>query len=164
MFSYLNQSTSEDYWNNIGIRINARSTQLLGKQISFQLWETAGELRSHTLTTSCISGSNAFIIIMDLSNTSATYWKNEIDKLLKDKTRTILLIGNKADLQLERMVTYEDAKRLADEWGSIYIETSAKTKYNVDKAFEVLIRSIANTIQNPNHFKNYWTFKLYEVG
>ena len=44
-----------------------------------------------------------------------------------------LLIGNKADLDDQRGVEFELAARWGDLWNIGYIETSAKTKLNVNK-------------------------------
>lgn len=45
----------------------------------------------------------------------------------------ILLVGNKADMESEREVTKEEAQALARDWGVQYLETSAKTRVNVDE-------------------------------
>ena len=41
--------------------------------------------------------------------------------------QVIFLIGNKADLEDQRDVTYEEAKQFADENGLLFMEASAKT-------------------------------------
>jgi len=53
-----------------------------------------------------------------------------------------ILIGNKIDLADKRKVTPEQAEQKARSWSIKYIETSAKTKYNVDKAFCELMRIV----------------------
>lgn len=45
----------------------------------------------------------------------------------------IVLVGNKSDLTSERMVSQAQAQQRAESWGVPYIETSAKTRTNVDK-------------------------------
>ncbi len=42
-------------------------------------------------------------------------------------------MGNKIDLAEKRKVTLEEAEQRARSWSIRYIETSAKTKHNVDK-------------------------------
>lgn len=44
-----------------------------------------------------------------------------------------ILVGNKIDLAEKRKVTPEEAEQKARSWSVRYIETSAKTKFNVDK-------------------------------
>jgi len=48
---------------------------------------------------------------------------------------TIMLIGNKSDLDARRQVSTEEGERFAKEHGLIFMETSAKTAYNVEEAF-----------------------------
>lgn len=53
----------------------------------------------------------------------------------------MLLVGNKKDLEEERRVTFEEARTLASRLNVDYIETSAKTRENVDSAFsQILIK------------------------
>ena len=71
--------------------------------------------------------------------------KRKYKRIIKRKYRIyfpILLIGNKQDLENRRKVSYQEAKDLADTWGIEYMETSVKTKYNCDQAFEKIIGQI----------------------
>lgn len=38
----------------------------------------------------------------------------------------IVLVGNKTDLHMERMIPFEEGRRLAEEWKAIFLEASAK--------------------------------------
>ena len=51
---------------------------------------------------------------------------------------------------MEREVTEEEGKKLAEEFGKLFFETSAKTGYNVNFAFETLVGDI---------IKNYEKFE-----
>lgn len=44
----------------------------------------------------------------------------------------MILVGNKSDLEHMREIQREEAEARAEEWGIPYLETSAKTKENVD--------------------------------
>eukprot|EP00048_Salpingoeca_helianthica_P016049 m.230182 g.230182 ORF g.230182 m.230182 type:complete len:199 (-) comp17946_c0_seq1:162-758(-) len=55
----------------------------------------------------------------------------------------IILIGNKCDIVDRRRVTTADGQAKARSWNVPYLECSAKTKLNVDKAFTDLMRAIA---------------------
>ena len=58
-----------------------------------------------------------------------------------------MLVGNKADKQLEREVTREEGMQLAREFGCEFLETSAKTAQNVERLFTNLVRSLRSTKQ-----------------
>lgn len=51
----------------------------------------------------------------------------------EDENVPFLLVGNKSDLEDRRQVSTDEAKVRADQWGVSYVETSAKTRANVDK-------------------------------
>lgn len=50
-----------------------------------------------------------------------------------DDTIPFLLVGNKADLEDKRYVSVDEAQERAKQWNVPYVETSAKTRANVDK-------------------------------
>lgn len=62
---------------------------------------------------------------------------------VKDKDYfPIILVGNKCDLEGERQVSREEGAQLARQYGCKFIETSAKSRINVDNAFYDLVREI----------------------
>lgn len=56
------------------------------------------------------------------------------------------MVGNKSDLEERRQVPVEEARSKAEEWGVQYVETSAKTRANVDKV-GVLFVFLGNTLE-----------------
>lgn len=50
---------------------------------------------------------------------------------LGPKNVKVVLVGNKTDLESERKVSYEDGKRLAENFGISFFEVSAKSGENV---------------------------------
>jgi Ras-related protein Rab-4B len=61
---------------------------------------------------------------------------------------TILIVGNKADLDDERQVSMIEASKLAQSEGCSYMETSARTGENVEPAFFKLSRSVLAKVQD----------------
>lgn len=49
----------------------------------------------------------------------------------------ILLVGNKCDLEQRRQVSTEEGERFAKENDLIFMETSAKTAFNVEEVLEM---------------------------
>ncbi|XP_064143375.1 ras-related protein Ral-B isoform X1 [Loxodonta africana] len=66
----------------------------------------------------------------------------------------LLVVGNKSDLEERRQVPIEEARSKAEEWGVQYVETSAKTRANVDKVFFDLMREIRAKKMSENKDKN----------
>lgn len=54
----------------------------------------------------------------------------------------MVLVGNKCDLQDQRVITTEQGEDLARKFGCAFLEASAKTRVNVDQIFHDLIRQI----------------------
>ncbi|KAF6018896.1 hypothetical protein EB796_022781 [Bugula neritina] len=53
-----------------------------------------------------------------------------------------VIVGNKADLRMERVVSVEQGKALADKWGAKYVDASAKENQYVKDVFEGIIQQI----------------------
>lgn len=60
---------------------------------------------------------------------------------------TIMLIGNKCDLDPRRAVSLEEGQGFANEHQLVFLETSAKTAANVEEAFINTARKIYEKIQ-----------------
>ncbi|KAH9908405.1 ras-domain-containing protein [Xylariomycetidae sp. FL2044] len=60
----------------------------------------------------------------------------------------MVLIANKCDLESQREVSIKDCEAMAADFQCPYIETSAKSRYNVDKAFLDCVREIRNYNRN----------------
>ena len=59
-----------------------------------------------------------------------------------DESIPFILVGNKCDLNEKRKVSAGEAASRAESWRVPYVETSAKTRENVDKVFFDLMREI----------------------
>lgn len=59
--------------------------------------------------------------------------REQILRVKEDENVPFLLVGNKSDLDDRRQVSADEAKVRAEQWGVCYVETSAKTRANVDK-------------------------------
>lgn len=61
-----------------------------------------------------------------------------------------ILIGNKCDWEEKRVVSTEQGQALADELGVPFMEVSAKSNINVEKAFFSLASDIKKKIMDTN--------------
>lgn len=54
----------------------------------------------------------------------------------------LILVGNKADLEEDRVVSFEEGVELAKTFKCSFMETSAKSRLNIDEVFYDLIKQI----------------------
>ena len=62
----------------------------------------------------------------------------------------ILLVGNKCDLEEERVVSKEEGEQKAKEYNLDFFETSCKEGININEVFEKLTEDI---LKKKNHLK-----------
>lgn len=74
---------------------------------------------------------------VEASNVKAfliSYSSEQILRVKNDENIPFLLVGNKCDLNEKRKVPLSECQGRAQQWGGVpYVETSAKTRENVDK-------------------------------
>ncbi|PIO59505.1 Ras family protein, partial [Teladorsagia circumcincta] len=68
--------------------------------------------------------------------------RDQILRVKDSEEVPMILVGNKCDLEDERVVGKDQGQNLARQFGSAYLETSAKAKINVNEVFYDLIRQI----------------------
>ena len=134
----------------IGVEFGAKTIQLSGKTIKIQIWDTAGQEAFQAITRTYYKGAVGALLVYDITRketfTHVTKWLEEV-KNNSSKAITVILIGNKKDLEDKRQVSYEEGEALAKDNGLMFLETSAKTSYNVVEAFNLSAQSILNSMQ-----------------
>ena len=113
-----------------------------GKTYTLALFDTAGQERFRTITTSYYRGANGIMIVFDVTDTASfekvRYWLNELKEHVGPDMPAVL-VGNKIDLQRDRTVDAATAQRFSQEVGIPLMETSAKTAEGVTEAYALLV-------------------------
>jgi len=80
-------------------------------------------------------------------------WCTQIKTYSWDNAQ-VVLVGNKCDMEDERVISFERGKQLADSLGLEFFETSAKENVNVRAVFERLVdiicEKMSDTVSEPN--------------
>ncbi|MFW9822670.1 MAG: Rab family GTPase [Candidatus Thorarchaeota archaeon] len=112
---------------------------------SLQLWDLGGQRRFRYLIESYVMGARGALLLFDLTNMpkigDILEWVNIARQ--HDINLPIILVGTKNDLEDIIAVDDESALHIKNAFNMIdYIKTSAKTGYNIDKVFDVLVKKL----------------------
>ncbi|TNM91998.1 hypothetical protein fugu_019010 [Takifugu bimaculatus] len=144
--------------HTIGVEFGTRIIEVSGQKIKLQIWDTAGQERFRAVTRSYYRGAAGALMVYDITRRS-TYnhlssWLTDARNLTNPNT-VIILIGNKADLEAQRDVTYEEAKQFAEEnelealaRTGTHICPSVPRGENVEDAFLEAAKKIYQNIQD----------------
>lgn len=133
--------------NHIGIDFKLRTIKQDDKIIKLQIWNTAGQERFRTITSSYYRGARGLFVVYDVTNqesfSNLNEWFDEIDKhVSKDVIK--VLVGNKVDMETEKVVDYTAAEEYAKRLEVPFLETSAKNGTNVEQALMTMATEIKN--------------------
>jgi len=124
--------------STIGASFMSKMISVDGKNIKYQIWDTAGQEKYRSLAPMYYRGAAAAIIVYDITSMTSFQkcktWVKELQSYGPPEI-VLVIVGNKLDLEDQREVEVEVAKRYADEIEALFIETSAKEDTNVSKAF-----------------------------
>jgi GTPase KRas protein len=112
--------TIEDKYK-IVIEVNGTSSEI-------EILDTAGQDDYQTMLDMWINFGQGFLLVFAVNDRESFDWLTKRrDRILKIKKGScpIVLVGNKCDLENERVVSETEGKELAKSWGVSYIETSA---------------------------------------
>jgi len=108
--------------------------------------DTAGQEEYSALRDQYMQAGQGFILVYNITSlVSFDAVKDLRDQVLRSKDIEdvpIILVGNKCDLEGERVVSTDDGKRLAKQFKCEFLEASAKLNRNVSEIFYMLVRQI----------------------
>lgn len=122
----------------IGVEFGTCTIDIDTEKIKLQIWDTAGQESFRSITRSYYRDAAGALLVYDITRRESF---NHLGQWLEEAREngnpfmTIMLIGNKSDLEHRRAVTKEEGQKFADEHGLVFMETSAKTAANVEGAF-----------------------------
>lgn len=133
--------------STIGQDFKTKMLDIEGSRIEVQVWDTAGQERFRTITSSFFRNAHGIFMVYDVTDARSfrrlKNWMSELRRYCPQSSKK-MIVGNKIDLAASRAVNLDEVKTLANENNFQYTEVSAKTKYNVVKAFETLAKEVKN--------------------
>ncbi|MFX1363597.1 MAG: GTP-binding protein [Promethearchaeota archaeon] len=137
---YVENKFDHDYISTIGVQISKKTVNLSEQtKFNFIIWDIGGQVQQMApYRANFYNGANAALIVLDRTRSDALKsietWYYDIKKSVP-RNIPIVIVGNKSDLVDELVVTEEDLKNVAKQYGFHYILTSALTGENVNDSF-----------------------------
>ncbi|XP_056292348.1 ras-related protein Ral-B [Pseudoliparis swirei] len=130
-----------------------------GEEVQIDILDTAGQEDYAAIRDNYFRSGEGFLLVFSITEQesfSATVeFREQILRVKAEEDKIpILVVGNKSDLEERRQVSVDEARGKAEEWGVQYVETSAKTRANVDKVFFDLMREVRGKKMSENKDKN----------
>lgn len=133
---FVHSKFSEDYISTIGVKVDKKVLQIGETQLTFLIWDVAGESSLEKVPPAYLAGSHGFLYVFDLTRPSTYMQLDSEIALLKERfaNTPIQVIGNKKD-----MLSPETLQALGGKGNPPYdILSSALTGEGVEEAFLAL--------------------------
>lgn len=128
-----------------------KQVEIDGTQCMLEILDTAGTEQFTAMRDLYMKNGQGFVLVFSLIAQSTF---NDLPDLREQILRVkdtdnvpMVLVGNKCDLEDQRVISEEQGLELARKWNCQFIQASAKNRVNVEQIFIDLIRQINK--QNP---------------
>ncbi|KAH9549006.1 hypothetical protein CY35_11G118000 [Sphagnum magellanicum] len=111
----------------IGVDFKLKMVNKGEKRVKLTLWDTAGQERFRTLTSSYYRGAQGIVLVYDVTRRQtftslSDVWLKEIERYSTKEDCIKMLVGNKLDLESERVVTKKEGVDFARRHGCLFLE------------------------------------------
>ncbi|XP_020558707.1 GTP-binding protein Rheb isoform X3 [Oryzias latipes] len=125
-----------------------------GQDFNLQLVDTAGQDEYSIFPQSHSMDIHGYVLVYSVTSMKRfvpvaylSLFSFEVVQVLHDKLLDMVgkiqvptvLVGNKKDLHMERVIKPEEGKKLADSWGAAFMESSAKENETAVEVFKRII-------------------------
>ena len=127
----------------VGVDCKARTYIRDDKKIKLQIWDTAGQEKFRTLTTSYYRGTSCCILVFDITNAETFYnlfkWIDQYNYHCEYPIKNIVIASNKIDMEDQRAVSRLEIQKFCESMECDLVEVSVLKDINVDYLFEKVI-------------------------
>jgi len=115
------------------------------QRVELAIWDTAGQERFHTLGVFYYRNADGAVLVYDITDANSfervQTWVKELHKIVGPDI-VLAIVGNKMDLERNRVVSKDQAEKYAAEVGAVHYSTSAKLNTGVKELFSDITRRI----------------------
>lgn len=140
---YVSKQTATTTKPTVQLAFSKKVETILDQTIEMHICDTAGQEKFQSVCPNFYRDSQAAMIVFDVTSRESfekvTFWLDELSAIMGDKF-TKLIVGNKVDLDKERVVSNDEGTEFAQSRGLKIMETSAKTGMGIPESFAELCR------------------------
>ena len=141
LLNYTEHIFPEEHIATIGVEYKDKYIIKDNYNIRLQIWDTAGQERFRSITKSIYRNANGVLFVYDITNKESfaniKNWIKDLQNVGNDIKG--IIVGNKIDLDPERIIDKKDLEEMANKYQMPFIETSAKQNTFVNEAFNLII-------------------------
>lgn len=160
---FIDNTFTKSCESTIGVDCKIKIIDNNNKKIKIKIYDTAGQERFYSITSSYYKGVDAIIIAFDLTNRKSfenvKKWYHD-SSLINSCPK--FLIGTKSDLSFMRKINLSDIENISDEMNINYIETSAKTGDSIEDIFISICNKLVINYDEHNNTKLQFNIEKYE--
>ncbi|XP_077979547.1 dexamethasone-induced Ras-related protein 1-like [Glandiceps talaboti] len=134
-FNQFHKETVEDYHH--------KEFVFGGYSVSLNILDTSGSLSFPAMRKLSICKGDIFVLVYAINDEKSVKeviaLRNQIMEEKEGKQHTIIIVGNKSDLESERRVEKDNIDHVAYTLDIEHIETSAKLNRNIDSVFKKVL-------------------------
>ena len=156
---YISNRFSADHQATIGTNIYVKNILLdvegeENKEVCLQIWDLGGHIqRIQHMSRVFYKGASGAFLVYDVTRSSTfeeiPLWRDQMMEFSPDAYT--MVVGNKQDLEDKREVTVEQGQVYSADIKSLeFMETSAKTGYQIEDAFQTFAKLL---VKNPPPIK-----------
>jgi small GTP-binding protein len=120
------------------------------KDITLQVWDTAGQEMYRALVPVYLRGAHAAILVYDVTDRSSfaalSHWYDVLIDVVPTGT-SIYVVGNKIDLDADAVIEDGQAEQFAKEHDAELFKVSAITGQGLDAVFEAIARKLVEGVE-----------------
>lgn len=151
LLRFADDTFCDSYISTIGVDFKIKTVILDEKVVKLQIWDSAGQERFKTLTTTYYRGAHGIAVVYDVTDRNTFIncgsWLTEIERHACEGVLK-LIVGNKCD-KTDREVDTEAAASFAEKLSIKYLESSAKNAINVDRLFMTMAAELKEKLGTP---------------
>ena len=164
--SLLNQYFNKEFNNpvqTIGIDLRTKYFEFNKETVKINFIDTAGQERFDSISGNYLKNVNGVLLVYDISQQNTfkkiEFWNEQIKKH-NNAYYSVVLIGNKIDLEDYRQVKYEEGIDMGKQIKCKFYETSAKNNINVTECFnKIAYLTYKNFLKNGFRSKSFYLKK-----